>query len=804
MSDAPPAARTPQAQAPPVAASPTPAPPPAPELLERALQARAVGDYDRSAEDLHNLIEIYADAPEARPARYYLAESYGRRDRWTSAVEALRAFLAEDAAQDALSAQAQFWLARGYESAGDWANAVAAYQDYRALGTPLEPYAAMRQAAQHQAQGQLAEAAVAYEHAAATDIAGGERSGSLEKAIALWRQLGRPEAALALYEQRLALEELPGERARLLFDAAALAGELGQAERARAGLREILDIAPQSAQAADALLLLLAEPAPDAPSPAQAARILFDAGRYDAALPQFDAAIAAAGGDEALELRRLRAMALREQGDMQGALDELAAVGAAAPNSEPGRQAQLDWVQTLGQSGQTEQAIAGYRQFAEAYGGPAVAAPDSRVPEALARAAELLERLGDLEAALQQRVDLARRFPQSEQALGLFYGAGLQLYRGGRDAEAQAAWLAPLDAAPWPPEPYEHVRAAYWAGLAAQRQGDAQQAGALWRRAQQALPSSYYGARAAEQLLAHGPSAPLSATEAISAPVALEAPIVEGEWRELELWAAAITGQPAYHVGERGFSPEVAQAGWLVRAQALAEGGLHVESLAEWNDARVAWRQDAQRLLQLARLAHERGAPSVALRAAADLQALAPPGAPPTPRALLRLLYPTPYAPLVTANAREQAVDPLLVYALLRQESLFDPGGVSSAGATGLAQIMPGTGQGIAQRLGMQGFEPAWLTRPAVSVRFGTFYIAQQIKAMEGNIHAGLAAYNGGPGNAARWIEASGLADLDLFTESIDYGETRNYVKIVYANYTIYRRLYATREQGAQTGQSRS
>ena len=107
-----------------------------------------------------------------------------------------------------------------------------------------------------------------------------------------------------------------------------------------------------------------------------------------------------------------------------------------------------------------------------------------------------------------------------------------------------------------------------------------------------------------------------------------------------------------------------------------------------------------------------------------------------------------------------------------------------------LAQVMPATAQGIAQNLEVSGFEEADLLRPAISIRFGAFYLGHQLDMMEGSLPAALAAYNGGPGNATRWAGGNTVADPDLFTESIDYSETRGYVKLVYGYYGAYQRLY--------------
>ncbi|MBK9710399.1 MAG: transglycosylase SLT domain-containing protein [Kouleothrix sp.] len=750
----------------PAAAAPAPTTPPAPDLLARALRARQLGDYDAAALDLRALLDTSPAAPEARPATFYLAESFGERGRWTSALETLRGFLA-DGPHDDLYARGLFLMGRGYEGAGAFADAVATYERYRALNTPLEPYARLRQAAQEQALGRAADAAASYEAAASTAIVRGERAGAYEKAIALRRQLGQDDAALALYRRLLDLADAPDYRARVLGDAAALAAQAGAPDDARAWWRELAEHMPETPQALDAVARLAETGAPGL-DPAAAARVYSAHEQWAGALPAYDAAIAASAGEPALELRRQRALARRATGDFAGAQQELAAVGAESPDGEAGRQAQLDWVQTKGQAGDTQGAIQGYREFAQVY------PDDQRAPEALSRAAILLARLGDAEGALQQQLDLGRRYPASEPGRDGLYEAGWSLYRAGRMDEARAALDLLRRSAPG----VVAAQAAFWAAHTLDPQSP--DYAALLDAAAAAAPDSYYGARAAE----------LRGT-LVAGTTPVGAPIDEAAWRAAEDWLAAWSGRPAYRLAERGYPPEVAQDGAVARAIALQDVGLHPESIAEWNQARDAWRDDPQKLYLLARLAHERDAAYVALKAAEDIARLSPDkSAASAPVALRRLIFPTPYAALVPDQARAHGLEPLALYALLRQESLFDPGATSWAGARGLAQVMPATAAGIAQNLQVAEFHEDDLYRPAVSIRFGAFYLGHQQDLMEGSLAGALAAYNGGPGNAQRWAGGTAVADQDLFAEGIDYDETRGYVKLVYGAYGAYRRLY--------------
>jgi soluble lytic murein transglycosylase len=750
----------------PAAASPILAPtavPPAPELFAQALAARAVGDDAAAGTALSVLIQSYPDTAEALPARYYLAESFARRGRWTSAAELFRVFLAEAPAASPLRAPALFWVARTNEAAGAHEAAAAAYAEYRALGTPLGAYAAMRQAAQEQALGRTAEAAGNYLHAARGPVVRSERAGSYEKAIALLQAAGRPAEAVDLYAELLDFAQDPGYRARILAEGAALADSIGRADAARAWRAEIVQSLPESAQAAPAADALLAAADP-AVTPALAGRIFLAAERWPEAVAQLDAAIAAEADPEAgADLRRLRGLALRAQGDFPAALAALAEAAALSPDGDRGRQARLDAIQTLGQSGDTAGAMNAYVEYAAAY------PDDPRAPVALDRAAQLRERLGDAAGAFQARLDLGARYPASAEGRAALHAAGLELLRAGSNVEARAAWqtMAEGNTGAW------RARGAFWAGRAARAAGDEGAARELFAAARAAAPDGYEGARAADEL-----------GEAPAGTVPVGAPVEEAQWAELEAWATGLVpaaGAPA--------APDI--DGATARSALLGEVGLPNEALGEWLDALNAAGDEPAALLHVARGAHDAGVATVALRAAEQLLALAPEGAPPPPVALRRLLFPAPYAALVRREAAERGLDPRLLYALFRQESLFNPDATSWVGARGLAQVMPETGQGIAQNLGASDFTPDDLYRPAVSVRFGAFYLGQRVKDMSGSVQGALAAYNGGLGNAQRWADGSSVADPDLFVETIDYPETKGYVRAVYGFWRAYKDLYA-------------
>jgi len=137
-----------------------------------------------------------------------------------------------------------------------------------------------------------------------------------------------------------------------------------------------------------------------------------------------------------------------------------------------------------------------------------------------------------------------------------------------------------------------------------------------------------------------------------------------------------------------------------------------------------------------------------------------------------------------------------LVHALVRQESRYDEGAVSSAGARGLMQLMPGTAKEVAKKAGLN-HQTDWLTtKPAHNVALGTRYLEKLLVKYNGNYAMALAAYNAGPARVDRWIGEIGdprnpKVDLVNWIEMIPIYETRNYVQRVLEGVYVYRQTLA-------------
>jgi soluble lytic murein transglycosylase len=152
--------------------------------------------------------------------------------------------------------------------------------------------------------------------------------------------------------------------------------------------------------------------------------------------------------------------------------------------------------------------------------------------------------------------------------------------------------------------------------------------------------------------------------------------------------------------------------------------------------------------------------------------------------------YPMPFRSEVVEKSRAIDLDPAYVYGLIRQESRFIMDARSSAGASGLMQLMPATARNTARRMGMP-FRPDMLNDRAVNLQLGTAYLKQALDDFGGSQALAAAAYNAGPGRPRKWREGP-VIEAAIWAENIPFNETRDYVKKVLANATVYAAVLGT------------
>ena len=150
-------------------------------------------------------------------------------------------------------------------------------------------------------------------------------------------------------------------------------------------------------------------------------------------------------------------------------------------------------------------------------------------------------------------------------------------------------------------------------------------------------------------------------------------------------------------------------------------------------------------------------------------------------------LYPFPFVQTIEQWAQRRSLNPMLVTALIRQESRFEPKIESEAGAKGLMQVIPETADWVAGQINLKHYD---LSQPDDNVNIGTWYLDFTHKEYDNNSVFAVASYNAGPAKVAEWIQKYDTSDVDRFVEQIPYPETRGYVEAVLGNYWNYLRLY--------------
>jgi soluble lytic murein transglycosylase len=364
---------------------------------------------------------------------------------------------------------------------------------------------------------------------------------------------------------------------------------------------------------------------------------------------------------------------------------------------------------------------------------------DSAASSALYLAGDLLVDRGDRTAAVRAFHELIDRFPSDPRSTVARFRLAAWA-RGAGQLDSAAAWYSADLATGGGP----HAGARFWLGALALARGDSGDAQSRWTALAHDDSIGYYGLRARNA--AHLP--PLTMSPAT--PVPPPADVAVGLGRIDTLLLAGLDTAAAAEV----------------RAL-LANPPDSTDALLAWSDGLAVrgWGSSAVRLGWMAAARH-----------------------PNDPRAV-RAIFPWPNRRAVEAEAAEFGVDPLLLAALVRQESVFDREALSRAGARGLAQLLPSTAQLTARGLDLP-FAPQWITIPDLNLHLGAAHLAQLLRHFRGRVDAAVAAYDAGTLPVDRWLVRPGGSDPDQFLEDIPFLETRGYVRTVLRNRELYRALY--------------
>jgi soluble lytic murein transglycosylase len=345
--------------------------------------------------------------------------------------------------------------------------------------------------------------------------------------------------------------------------------------------------------------------------------------------------------------------------------------------------------------------------------------------------------------ARQTLMAMLRRFPSGRHATNARFRAGMIAYIQA-DRKAAAAEFDSLVARD--SNSTEALAAAYWAGRSYTALGNKGRAAERWRWIINKEPLSYYAVLAAKRL---------------------------------DSTLVAPDRTPANY----GRVPAVDSA--LNRVVALKDVGMDVEAGFENDRLFRDALTDPRRLVATAHAlaGTDQASRSIALgRRALDEIGRNPEN--------YRLYFPVLERETLISSSRQNGLDPILVAALIRQESNFNPRATSPVGARGLMQLMPSVGKDLAAAQGISGWDPEMLYEPAVNIKLGTAHLKGLVRKYTDVVKI-LAAYNAGESRVEKWSTKTGAADPEVFTERIPFVETRDYVRTILRNRAYYQALYS-------------
>ena len=368
----------------------------------------------------------------------------------------------------------------------------------------------------------------------------------------------------------------------------------------------------------------------------------------------------------------------------------------------------------------------------------------------------------DYDRAIDAYRELQQRFPNGGRASYAHWKATWLSLRQGRREDAEKGFEEQIELYP---SSGEVPAALYWRGRLAEEDGDSAKARAYYLKVSDRFRNYYYGALARQEI-----KKLKSDSDAVNYALLDRVPPIDA--------SAKVTADAVPEDDLR-----------VQKAQLLANGGLldfavreltaaATESKGNWLAPETAHLYaDAGRYDRAIEIL-KKAVPSYF---AVDLPSL--------PRPYWEALFPKPYWIDLKRFSSDNALDPYLVAALIRQESEFNPAAVSHANAVGLMQLLPKVGKSVARQEKLKHFSSTQLFTPGMNLQLGTRYFRTMVDKF-GSFEYALAAYNAGADRVQDWLGQGKYRDPQEFVESIPFTETREYVQAILRNADVYRQLY--------------
>ncbi len=418
----------------------------------------------------------------------------------------------------------------------------------------------------------------------------------------------------------------------------------------------------------------------------------------------------------------------------------------------------------------------------------------------------------------QTLIDFVKLHPDYPEAPGFIYEAGRIFERGDRLTQAATQWERLIDEYPLyensidalflsgicryrtknydaalstfnrlllvSTQPADIARAHFWIAKVYDKKGESGSAKQNYESAAQDSPTDYYTERAKEILAG---KKPLSFSENYNLTTNLsQAQVIAEQWMRLtfSIPDEVVLDQPDALLLDSDY----------LHADELWELGHYQDAIAMFDAVRLKYENDPVNSFRLLNRLVSLGAwrPAVytsrqiltsagLLEDARTLEA---------PNYFNWIRYGTWFNEIVQEVFDQYKIHPFILYGLMRQESMYDPWISSSAGASGLMQIMPATGLELSKKLQWPpNYADSDLLRAMVAINFSADYLSTQHDYFGNDNFYMLASYNAGPGSTSGWVDKA-ENDPDLFLEIIRFEETRTYIRNVYEYAKMYERFY--------------
>ncbi|GAP14213.1 soluble lytic murein transglycosylase [Longilinea arvoryzae] len=692
------------------------------------------GETDLAVSTLQQVGTQFSDTEAAREANYFLAQAAKGNDDPAKAAAYLEAFLA--AGSTPIDAYLQIELGDLYMDAGNPGGAVKAYE---------------------------------------SALQDSEYANDEDLKI----KQGRAYAAMQDYTNALRLylgvydatgNEFTKAEVNLLAGQVYLA--LGIPEQANARFLDSVNNYPRSYDSYSALVALV--DANVAVDPLNRALVDYFAGQYGVAVDLFKTYLESTP-DHNGTAHYYRALALRSTDQYQQEIAEWDALIKDHPGDR-------FWLEAWKEKAYTQWAyLDDYAAAAQTLLDFVQLYPDdSNAPELLFEAGRIQERYGRLTDAAATWERVFNDYPSYSGSYQALFLAGVTQYRLKNYAQAEVLFQRTLVLGS---SLSDQSAASLWVGKAQLGEGQSDKARQTWQQAAAMDPTGYYSERAKELL---------EGTPEFRPPQYYDlAYDLDLERSDAEQWLRT-TFNLAADLDLSGLG-DLAQNTSYQRGLYFWKLGLLNESLAEFDNLRQALQSDPAATYRLTNELLDLGFYREAILASRQILNLANMDDASTldaPVFFNHIRFGVYFKDLVLSAAQENNIHPLLLLSVIRQESMFEGYARSSAGARGLMQLIPSTGAEIATTMNWPAnYTDSDLDLPAVNLRLGARYLANQRDYFGGELYAALAAYNAGPGNAAIWWQLSDN-DPDLFLEIIRYSETQNYIRQIAEFMNIYRLLY--------------